>query len=114
MPLVTDAQPEEIRLPDWGVFKLGMLSNAAYLRIAEATAAQRAVSRVEAFFASDQDNWPVAAMLWQQMLSGCDAEHLPTPAEVEGWRQIAAAANMPIQFSNLGYLAPVFDENNGE
>lgn len=106
MPLVDSATPEDIVLPDWGGFKLAMLSNAAYQRVTDRSKNQRAVSRLESQFTAELDNWPVAAMLWQQMIAACVDEVQPTPAEVDEWRAIASNTNMPIEFNKAGYLLP--------
>ena len=106
MPLVTDAQPEDIVLPDWGEFKLAMLQNGAYQRVTDRSKNQRAVSRLESQFTAELDNWQVAAMLWQQMIAATLPEEQPLPDEVEQWRAIAQQTNMPIAFNDGGYLVP--------
>ena len=99
--------PEPIALLEWGQFKLAMLSNAAYVRVAERTTNQRSVSRIENYFTAEIENWPVAAMLWEQMIAGCIEGIGPTPEEAAGWTAIAQASNMPIEFTSDGYLVAV-------
>ncbi|MEL6553593.1 MAG: hypothetical protein AAFQ63_09060 [Cyanobacteria bacterium J06621_11] len=110
MPAPENATPEDISLIAWGDFKVAMLSDLAYQRVSEATAAQRAVSRIETYFAAEVENWPVAAMFWGQMVRACPTEQAPTEAEATAWNQIAAAMNMPIEFTSNGYLNPKTEE----
>ena len=85
MPLVTNATPEPIKLPQWDIFQLGMLQNPAYQRVSDRSANRLAVNRLETFFSQHADNWEVAAGLWYQMLAGCIVEVRPTETEVTGW-----------------------------
>lgn len=107
MPVASDQTPEVVQLTDWGSFELAMLQDAAYQRVADRTANQRAVSRIELYFSTAMENWPVAAMLWHQMLSGCIPELAPTAEEAAAWSAIAQATNMPIFFNEQGYLKPI-------
>lgn len=104
MPLDLNPKSQPVALLRWGAFRTGMLSNAAYQRVSGATSMQRAVSRLESYFATEAENWPVAFMFWQQMLMGCAVEARPTAAEVAGWNQIAQQTNMPISFNAEGYM----------
>lgn len=111
MPRIERAEPQPVVLPSWGDFKLAMLRDEAYQRIVSATAAQRAVSRVESLFTAELDNWDVCSLLWRQMLMGCDPSVMPTSIEVATWRAIAFATNMPINFDEQGYLEPKPDDS---
>lgn len=110
MPLITNAEPEPIEIPSWNDFQLAMLTNSAYQRVSDRSANTLAVNRLETFFAQQAENWPIAAMLWSQMLSGCIDEVMPTPEEIGIWDAIAQATNMPITFDENGYLQPVVQE----
>lgn len=91
-------------ITDWGDFQLAMLRDEAYQRVVSATAAQRAVSRIETAFSSEVDDWNVVSLIWRQMLMGCEVAVMPTAEEIAMWRAIAFATNMPITFDEKGYL----------
>ncbi|MEL7143300.1 MAG: hypothetical protein AAGL08_13880 [Cyanobacteria bacterium J06573_11] len=110
MPLVTNPEPEPIKLPNFGDFQLAMLGNATYQRVSDRSANKLAVTRIETFFAQAADTWPAAAMLWRQMVDSCIDEVKPSAAEIEAWSAIAQATNMPIIFDEKGYLQPIEQE----
>ena len=107
MPKVENASSEPLKLMQWGDFKLAMLNDVPYQKMAAATADQRAVSRIENFFTAEIDNWEVAALLWSQMLAGCPEAARPTAVEAGQWSAIATQTNMPIKFTDTGQLVPL-------
>lgn len=113
MPLVENAEPEDIRLPDWGGFKVQMMSDAAYQRVADRSKNRLAVNRLESLFTSQIENWDIACLLWGQMVAACIDELRPTAAEVDKWRAISNRTNMPIEFNDSGYPSPSGKGNNG-
>ncbi|MEO1444792.1 MAG: hypothetical protein AAFV46_00890 [Cyanobacteria bacterium J06635_11] len=106
MPRVQNPQPEPIRQPDWGDFKLAMLGNGAYQKLSESTSSKLAVTRLETLFATQVDNWAVAQQLWQLMIGGCPEQSRPTAFEVAQWNAIAAGTQMPITFDDKGLFVP--------
>lgn len=102
MPLDPNPKSMPVALPNWGTFRVAMLTNQAYARVIAASANQRAVSRVESYFATEVENWPIAASLWQQMMTGCPIESKPKPEEAAGWTAIAQQTSMPFSFSASG------------
>ena len=104
MPLAENPQSEPVVFPRWGDFNLAMLQNPAYQRVSSQSSMQRSVSRLESYFATQVDNWPVAVLFWQQMLTGCPVEKRPTTSEAAAWTVIAQQTNMPIRFNEQGYL----------
>ena len=107
MPSINNPEPEAFDLPEWGDFKLAMLSDTAYQRVSSQTSEQRSVSRTEMLFTSENENWPLAALLWGQMIGGCPEDLRPTAEESARWTQIAASTNMPIKFIDTGQLMPL-------
>lgn len=103
MPRAT-ALPKEAKIPEWGEFQLAMLNDAAYQRVSSATTSDRAVSRLELFFATQVENWPVAEMLWQLMIGGLPQLSLPQAEDIASWRAISVQTNMPITFDDNGLL----------
>lgn len=110
MPRLTD-EPRPAESIEWGDFKLAMLQDAAYQRVCDRTSNQRAVSRIESYFTAEIENWPIAAMLWAQMIHGCIEEIWPSVAEVEAWRVIAEDCSMPIEFDEYGFLQVPTDDS---
>lgn len=104
MPLFSNPESTPDRPIEWGVFRMAMLSNAAYQRVSGATSVQRSVSRLESYFATEAENWAVARMFWQQMIAGCPQAALPSAEEVATWNQIATQANMPLGFNANGQM----------
>lgn len=104
MPFDPDPKSVPASLPDWGAFRLAMLMNKAYQRVSVASTDQRAVSRIETYFSTETENWPIAALLWQQMMTGCPVESKPKTQEVAAWTAIAKQTNMPFSFSDSGDL----------
>ncbi len=104
MPLDPDPKAQPVHLPQWGAFRVAMLSNQAYQRVAGATTQQRAVSRIESYFAVEVENWPIARLFWQQMIAACPEASRPSAEELVGWREIAKQSNMPIGFNSLGQM----------
>lgn len=94
--------------PDWGSFRVAMLSNAAYRRItllASATpAGSLSVQRVENIMAMDSPNLSVLAVMWEQVLAQIPVINKPTSAEVSQWNTIAAAHRMPFTFGGDGKM----------
>lgn len=107
MPRAT-AAPEPIKDPNWAQFILQMYSDEAYQRVTAATAMTQSVSRIEAFFAVQGEEWDLAALLWQGMITGVPQAQRPTDAEAAKWQEIADGANMPISFTGgmLRYVLP--------
>jgi hypothetical protein len=103
MPL-EDPKSQPVAMPQWGAFKLAMLQNQAYGRVSAATSQQRAVSRIETYFSTEVENWPVASMFWQQMLTTCPLDKKPSAEEANVWTVIAWRTNMPIKFNAEGYM----------
>jgi hypothetical protein len=104
MPLDPDPKSQPVSLPQWGAFRMAMLSNASYQRVSGATTQQRAVSRIESYFATEAENWAAARMFWQQMIAGCPASSKPSAAEAAVWTQIAQQTTMPIRFNADGQM----------
>jgi hypothetical protein len=104
MPLDNNPVQQPVRLPQWGAFRMAMLTNQAYQRISKASVDHRAVTRLESYFAIEADQWQTGAMFWRQILEGCPKESLPTVKEAEGWALLANQTNMPISFNPQGYM----------
>jgi hypothetical protein len=102
MPLDPTNQSVPVALPQWGAYRLAMLTNQAYQRVSGATSDQRAVSRIEAYFSTEVENWPIAKILWGQMMVGCPVAAKPSTAEAGGWTVLAEKTNMPFSFNDLG------------
>ena len=114
MPLVENGQPEEINLPDWVSFRLAMMSNSAYQRVADRSKNRLAVNRLESLFTAQIDNWQIACVLWGQVITACLEEVQPTAAEVDEWILIADRTNMPIEFNTHGIPSPKAEGENGQ
>jgi len=106
MPLVENGQPEEIKLPNWGDFRLSMMGDATYQRVSDRSKNRLAVNRLESMFTAQIENWQVACFLWGQMVSACLEEIRPNEVEVEEWTAITKDTNIPIEFNSLGYPSP--------
>jgi hypothetical protein len=104
MPLDQNPQSVPVAMPQWGAFKLAMLQNQAYQRVSAATSQQRAVSRIETYFSIEVENWPVASMFWQQMVTTCPLDKKPSAEDAGVWAVIARRTNMPISFNAEGYM----------
>ncbi len=104
MPLDPDPKSVPVLLPDWGAFRVAMLMNKAYQHVSVASTDQRAVSRIETAFSTEAENWPIVALFWQQMITGCAIEAKPKPQEAAAWSAIAKQTNMPFSFSDSGDL----------
>jgi hypothetical protein len=94
---------------DWGVFRLGLLSNPAYQRctlaISQSPAGMLLIQRLENAAAMAEPPIAVIAMLWRQMISALPKEYQPNSEEIDQWRAIAAAANVPFRFDEHGLIA---------
>ena len=105
MPTGDNAVSEPISFPEWGDFKVGMLRNAAYMRVSRA-ADEFWRTKVETFFSIQGEELGEAQQLWGAMLQSCPEEQRPTSEEAEQWNQIAASTDMPIKFTETGQLVP--------
>jgi hypothetical protein len=105
MPLDPNPKSQPVHLPDWSAFQLAMMTNQAYTRISR-MADQRVVSRIELYFSTKAENWPLAAQMWAGMLASCPEAQRPTKEESIAWAEIALRTAMPISFANTGHLLP--------
>ncbi|MFK8182316.1 MAG: hypothetical protein AB8B99_03000 [Phormidesmis sp.] len=105
MALIENPVSEPIVFPDWGAFKLAMLSDAAYQRVS-GSAAEIWRTRAETFFAIQGEELGEVVQLWGAMLTSCPEEQRPTQAEAARWAEIAEGAEMPITFDEKGFLKP--------
>lgn len=104
MPLVENPQPIREMDIDWGAYRIAMLQDSAYQRVTALTTDQRSVGRIETFFAIEAEQWPIAIALWEQMITGCPDEAMPTAAEAVQWENIASTNAMPISFDESGAM----------
>lgn len=109
MPRI-NTEPRLIKNPDWNAFQLGMLRNAGYQKVSNATSNTRAVSRLELFFGQRADNWVIAQQLWLLMIGGLSEMSQPLSEEVAQWNEIAQVTDMPIRFDENGLLEPITEE----
>jgi hypothetical protein len=105
MPLEKEPKSQPVSLPEWSDLHLAMLGNEAYLRVSRA-ADQRAVSRVELYFATRCENWPLLSQLWDGLLASCPEEERPNEKDIAIWAEILAQTSMPIECSKTGQLLP--------
>lgn len=95
-------------LPNWGNFRLALLSNPAYQRstlaVSSKTQGILLIQRLENATAMPEPPIAVIVMLWNGMVSSLPKELPIAEDEVEQWRAIALATNVPLSFADNGLL----------
>lgn len=94
--------------PDWNGYNIAMLQAPNYNRIANQSANQRAVSRLEiitADYASGANpNYSILQILWDSMIEGLSSRTKLAAEEIDNFNQIAQQFNMQFYFNAEGKL----------
>jgi hypothetical protein len=95
-------------LPDWGSFRLALLSNPAYQRSTLAVSGKTQgillVQRLENAAAMAEPPIAVIVMLWNGVINSLPKEMPIATEEVKEWQAIATATNVPLSFTDNGSM----------
>lgn len=90
-------------VPDLGAFRIAMLSDNAYNRIASIVPAHIIASLAAAIVVSPI-HYPSLIQVWNLIITSLPPEMRPTEAEIGIWQGYASTAQIPISFTSAGLL----------
>lgn len=105
LPAVLQSQPDTPE-PDWRGFRVAMMENSAYKRIARlANAADSVlVQQVQIAISIPEPSVANIKFLWASMLGTLAAVNRPNATEVSQWNTIAKNAKVPFSFAADGSI----------
>ncbi len=111
---LNDDDPEAIAFLDratlpeqnWGMFRMGMISDASYVQYAMAAIAATPVffQQLQIAIAMAEPYLPAIMQLWAIVLNSVPLEQRPALEASDRWNQLAAAAHLPFRFDSQGAM----------
>lgn len=95
-------------VPDLGAFRVGMIADAGYNRIAAIAASQPATAHLLANLSAAMVVQPIhyesVVMLWNVIITSLPTELRPTLIEASAWQVLATNSQIPLTFTADGLL----------
>lgn len=96
-------QSDPLLVQNIGAFRVAMLADPGYNRIAAASAHHH-IAALAAAIVVTPIRYASVVDVWNLIIYSLPPELKPTPGEVQQWSDYAAAAQVPLEFNTAGYL----------